>query len=371
MGIDTIFDSHNWARVPFHFWSAVFFVLGCIVGSFLNVCIHRLPRGQSIVSPPSHCPHCGYSIPWHLNIPLVTWLELRGKCRNCGAPISFRYFFVELLSGTLFLACWVAFGHQSVALALVYCVFLAGLIVASLIDIEHFVIPDEITLGGIGMGFICSLFLPAMHHASSPAESLRRSFIGIVVGAGLVYLFLRLGKVAFGRQRIGLAPESKIIFTEHSVVLPNKEIPYEELFYRHSDVVALNAQRIELVDRCYQNEPVRLALLEGVLRIGEEEIDADGVHHMEVVADKAVLPREVMGPGDVKLMAGIGAFLGWQAVVFALTVSSIIGATIGLGLIVAGKRTWSSRMPYGPYIAIAAAVWVFGGGQWWIALFTR
>src|ERR1039457_43587 len=80
MGVQPIFDPTVWSRVPFHFWSLVLFVLGCIVGSFLNVCIHRLPLGQSIVSPPSHCPHCKYSIPWYLNIPLVTWLYLRGQC---------------------------------------------------------------------------------------------------------------------------------------------------------------------------------------------------------------------------------------------------------------------------------------------------
>ena len=92
-------DCETGRLVPFHFWSLVFFVLGCIVGSFLNVCIHRMPLGMSIVTPPSHCPHCKYSIPWYLNIPLVTWLALRGRCKNCGAPISPRYFIVELLTG--------------------------------------------------------------------------------------------------------------------------------------------------------------------------------------------------------------------------------------------------------------------------------
>src|SRR5690242_19383065 len=138
--LNAILDSHNWTAVPFHFWSVVFFVLGTIVGSFLNVCIHRLPLGQSIVSPPSHCPHCNYAIPWFLNIPLATWLYLRGKCSNCGAPISIRYFLVELLSGVAFLICWLAFGRQSAAMALIYCIFLAGLIVATFIDFEHFII---------------------------------------------------------------------------------------------------------------------------------------------------------------------------------------------------------------------------------------
>jgi leader peptidase (prepilin peptidase)/N-methyltransferase len=108
-----IFDPELWARVPFHFWSLVFFALGCCVGSFLNVCIYRMPLGMSIFTPPSHCPHCKYSIPWYLNMPLATWLWLGGKCRNCAAPISPRYFFVELLTGVAFLACWLVFGGQS------------------------------------------------------------------------------------------------------------------------------------------------------------------------------------------------------------------------------------------------------------------
>ena len=101
------------AALPFHFWTVTAFVFGSIVGSFLNVCIHRMPLGQSIVRPPSHCPHCGYSIPWYLNIPLVTWFWLGGRCAHCKAPISPRYFLVELLTAALFAACWMKFGHIS------------------------------------------------------------------------------------------------------------------------------------------------------------------------------------------------------------------------------------------------------------------
>src|SRR3974390_913735 len=135
------FDDRAWSRMPFHFWSVVFFVFGCNIGSFLNVCIHRMPLEQSVVSPPSHCPHCKYSIPWFLNMPLITWLSLRRKCKNCGAPISIRYFLVELLTGIIFLGCWLMFGHQSAWLALVYAIFMAGLIVATFIDFEHYIIP--------------------------------------------------------------------------------------------------------------------------------------------------------------------------------------------------------------------------------------
>src|SRR5437762_4245836 len=154
MCLDAIFNAHNWSLVPFNFWSLCFFALGCIVSSFLNVCIYRMPLDLSVVSPPSHCPHCKYSIPFYLNIPLVTWVYLRGKCANCGAPISIRYFLVELLTAITFLGCWLAFGHQSVALALIYSVFLSGLIVATATDFEHIIIPDEITIGGMIAGFI-------------------------------------------------------------------------------------------------------------------------------------------------------------------------------------------------------------------------
>src|SRR5471032_2807426 len=183
MGIDAIFNIHNWSVVPFHFWSLVFFSLGCIVGSFLNVCIYRMPLDLSVVMPPSHCPHCKYAIPFYLNIPLVTWLALRGRCKNCGAEISPRYFIFELLTGIAFLGCWLAFGAKSPAIAIVYSIFLAGLICATFIDFEHFIIPDEITLGGMVAGFAASFFLPSLHDAKTPEAGMARSVLGIVVGA--------------------------------------------------------------------------------------------------------------------------------------------------------------------------------------------
>jgi len=374
MGIDTIFNAHNWSLVPFHFWSLVFFVLGCIAGSFLNVCIHRLPLGMSIVTPKSHCPHCKYSIPWHLNIPLVTWLVLHGRCKNCGAPISLRYFVVELLTGAAFLSCWLAFGNAShplpsMPVALVYAIFLAGLIVATFIDFEHFIIPDEITLGGMAVGFTASFFLPALQGATTLNGGMRRSFIGAVVGAATIYAILRLGKWLFGRQRVKLPMETKIIFTDTSVRLPDKEIPYEELFYRRSDVIVLHARTVELVDRGYQDVLVRLS--PSALEIGEEKMNPDDVPCMEAVSMEIVLPREAMGLGDVKFMGAIGAFLGWQGVMFSLMLSSLIGAVVGVTLIALRRREWSSRMPYGPYIALAAAIWIFGGKKlvpWLFAL---
>ncbi|HEX5397452.1 MAG TPA: prepilin peptidase [Verrucomicrobiae bacterium] len=362
MGIDAMLDTKTWSAVPFHFWSVCFFVLGCIVGSFLNVCIHRLPLGMSVVAPPSHCPHCKYSIPWYLNIPLVTWLALRGRCKNCGAPISPRYFLVELITGLAFLGSWLEFGNPAhkygfMPLALVYAVFLAGLICATFIDFEHFIIPDEITLGGVVAGLIASFALPQLQGVPAHVAGLLWSALGAAVGAGIVYGFSRLGKLLFGRQRLKWAEPAKIVFGETCLHLPDREIPYDEIFYRKTDTIVLKACTVELIDRGYKDATVRLSPT--ALKIDDEEVSPDNVTHLEAVSAEIVLPREAMGLGDVKFMAAIGAFIGSAGVVFSLFASAMIGLLVYVPLILAQRREWSSRMPYGPYIAMAAVLWVF------------
>ncbi len=349
------------AAVPFHFWSFTFFVFGCIVGSFLNVCIHRMPLGLSVVSPPSHCPHCQYQIPGYLNIPLVTWLWLRGRCANCAAPISPRYFAVELLTGLVFLSAWLRFGAKGFAPPIIYCVLLAGFIVATFIDFEHFIIPDEITIGGIGVGVVLSGVFPEIHGGAKAADGLRDAAIGAAVGGALVYGILRMGKLLFGQQRVELPPDSRVTFTENELLLPTGPVSYEELFYRKSDTVAFRAARLEMVDRCYCDVDVRLSPAR--LRVGNDEFDPATVPHLEAATDSLSLPREAMGFGDVKFMAAIGAFLGWPAVLFSLMVSAFIGSVVGVTLILCKRREWSSRLPYGPYIALAAVIWLFGRGN--------
>ena len=178
---------------------------------------------------------------------------------------------------------------------------------------------------------------------------------------------LRLGKVMFGRQRLKLEPRTKIIFTETALCLPDKEIPYEEIFYRQSDTIVLTARRAELVDRCYQDVIIRLS--PALLKIGEEKLNPADVAYLEAESDEIVLPREAMGLGDVKFMGAIGAFIGWQGAVFSLMISSLIGAVVGIALIALHRRQWSSRMPYGPYIALAAVIWVFAGAKILLHLF--
>ncbi len=353
-----LFDPAVWSAVPFGFWCVVFFVFGTVVGSFLNVCIHRLPLGQSIIHPPSHCPHCHYSIPWYLNIPLVTWIYLRGRCRNCGARISARYFIVELLTGVLFLGCWVGPGRQSVVLALIYAGFLAGLVAAAFIDLEHLIVPDEITQGGMAAGFICSGLAPRLQEAHSLSGALKQSLVGMVAGAAIIYCIVRVGKWVFGRHKIALPADTLIVFTETGVQWEGQQIPYEELFNRPSDVIALQAHRVEMVDRCYQDVPVRLGVSR--LWVGNDEFTPETVPHLEAVSSEIVLPREAMGLGDVKFMGAIGAFLGWKAVLFSLMLSSMIGSVVGVALIALKKQS-STRLPYVPFLALAAALWIFCG----------
>jgi leader peptidase (prepilin peptidase) / N-methyltransferase len=373
----SIFDPKAFSQMPFHFWTVCFFMLGCVVGSFLNVCIYRMPRDESIIHPPSHCPNCGYSIPWYLNIPLVTWLWLKGQCANCKKEISMRYFLVEALTGTMFALCWVSFGHQTpggAGVAVVRCILLAGLIAATFIDFEHFIIPDEITLGGMVAGLLLAFFVPQSHLSfpgfrplRTQGLAMRDSVVGMVVGAVVVYGILRLGKLLFGRYKLALAPGTRIFFSETALHLPESEMPFDELFYRPGDMIRIQADQVEMIDRCYKNVEVRLQPKQ--LRIGPDTFDPEKVLHLEAVADHVVLPREAMGLGDVKFMAAIGAFLGWPAVLFSLALSSVIGAAVGVALIILRRRDWSARMPYGPYIAVAAVIWLFGGYQWLKMLF--
>ena len=349
-----------WTSAPFVFWSVVFFVFGTVVGSFLNVCIHRMPLDLSLAKPGSQCPKCGFSIPWQLNIPIVSWLWLRGRCRQCAVAISPRYLGVELLTGLAFLSSWLAFGAQTtpgVLLAVTWGFVLAGLLAATFIDFEHFIIPDQITLGGVAAGFLVSAALPELHYVERPADSLMASGLGILVGAGSVFAVLQLGKLMFGKVRMTLEEGESAIFTESALHLPDEVVPYEEIFFRKSDTIRLHARRIELINRCCVDADV--ALSPKRLVIGDESLDPETVPFIKVETEELVIPREAMGFGDVKFMAAIGAFVGWQGALFSLMASAVVGAVIGVLLIAIGRRDWSARLPYGPYISLAAVIWIF------------
>jgi len=272
-----------------------------------------------------------------------------------GKPI--RKLVWTLLSAA-WLGVWLRFGDLP-GLAFVYSALLTALIVASFIDFARFAIPDTITLGGIAAGLLCSLALPQLHGQSMVMGGVARSLIGIGVGAGLLYCILRVGKLAFGRQRVRLANETRIVFTEKALWLPDGAIPFDDLFFRGSDTIVVQARTVEIAGATYQDVPIRLT--RDQLWIGADQFDRREVPRIEATTAGVTLPREAMGMGDVKFMAAIGAFLGWQAVLFSLAASSLIGSAVGCVLIAARRRQWTDRLPFGPYIALAAAIWIFWG----------
>ncbi len=181
--------------------SFILFVFGTIVGSFLNVCIYRLPRNESVVSPGSHCGACGKPIRWYDNLPVLSYFLLRGKCRDCGVSFSAQHALVEFLTGMLFVAFYHFFGLE--AMGLIYLIFTLAVLVESLIDFEHKIIPDEITLSGIVLGIILSCFFPMMHGANSWWEGLLASVIGVFIGGGFLYLIAVIAEFFLKKEAMG------------------------------------------------------------------------------------------------------------------------------------------------------------------------
>lgn len=226
-------------------------LLGLVFGSFFNVVIYRLPRGQSLWKPGSRCPKCGRPVRPIDNVPVVSWLILRGRCRDCGNPISIQYPIVEAVTAIVFLV--IAWMTPVGPLLVSRLVLASALIVLFVIDLELQILPNAITLPGIAVGFAFSLFAP---------PGWLNSLIGIAIGGGLLYA-IAAAYYVWRRQ-------------------------------------------------------------------------------------------EGMGMGDVKMLAMIGAFLGWEAVVVTLILSTIAGAVVGIALMAGGRGTMKVALPFGTFLALGA-----------------
>jgi leader peptidase (prepilin peptidase)/N-methyltransferase len=238
-------------------WYIVSVIFGAIVGSFLNVCIIRLPKEESIVWPGSHCPHCKNPIRVYDNIPLISYILLKGKCRHCNGPISIQYPLIEGITALSSLILFIKFGPS--LSYLFYFLFVAALIVVTVIDLYHQIIPDVISLPGIGVGLLASLILPQL--------TFLNSLKGLILGGGSLFVVATL---------------------------------YQWLF-----------------------------------------------------------KREGMGGGDVKLLAMIGAFLGWKAVILTILLGSLIGSIIGISIIILKGKDFKYAIPFGPFLSLGAVLALF------------
>jgi leader peptidase (prepilin peptidase)/N-methyltransferase len=352
-------------------FSAFAFILGAAVGSFLNVCIYRLPLDLSVNEPRrSFCPACKKPIPWHQNLPLISWLVLRGRCANCGSKIVFRYFAVELLTALLFLAIWQGFSWQ---MAVAYWIFVSFLIAGTFIDFEHFIIPDRITIGGMIAGFVGSLAVPALMNTNSRLAAGIRSVLAAALGYVVLLIVLEAGKIAFGKKRIRFDAPTPFTWTKRDddadFVVGTEQTLWSDHFARERDRLLLQCDETKIDNHTYGS--VTLDFHYDRVGVEGNVLALDHVTEISGVARELQIPREAMGRGDLKFLAAIGAFLGWRAVLFSLFAGSLLGSIVGLIALVVGKRVWSAKLPFGPYLAFGALTWIFFGDaflRWYIGL---
>jgi len=355
------------------------FLIGACVGSFLNVVIYRVPLGLSVNEPKrSFCPSCKTKIPGSLNIPLVTWLMLGGKCKWCKEPISPRYFLVELLTAICFLAAWQAFFPQAmedsgfgIALGVTVSlwVLLGLLIAATFIDFDHFIIPNAITLGGLLAGLVASVAFPMLHGEESHLRGLWMSVVGAAAGYGLLWSVVNLGKLAFGRIKYEFDDPTDWSISqpdpeENPVIrIGEDEMDWGDVFYRDTDRLVIQVTELEINGETIETDEL---VIEGeTIKAGDREWKLENLKSISGKCIRATVPREAMGAGDVKFIAMIGAFLGWKAVLFTVFAASIIGAVIGVLQKLIAKEEWSRPLPFGPYLTFGAVIWIFVGSAIW------
>ena len=338
--------------------------LGAVVGSFLNVCIHRLPREMSVRQPVrSFCPNCCKTLPWFYNIPILSWIWLRGRCAFCKQPIPMRYLMVECLTAALFAATTWNLGASQPGVLTSELLLLSLLIPATFIDLEHLIIPDEITWGGVAAGILCSSLWPQLHTKDLWWQGLAFSIAGAATGYALLWAVAELGRLAMGRQRLTFDPPAKASWVREGdsaqFTLDGESMDWASLFFRGCERVQMQVR-----DGTLDGRPA--AAGEWVwefekLHCDQQSFDLNQVERVELRTTTIVLPREVMGYGDVKFLAAIGAFLGWKAVLFSVLTGSILGALLGAAAVACGRRDMASKIPFGPYLAAGAVLWMFGG----------
>jgi leader peptidase (prepilin peptidase)/N-methyltransferase len=241
-------------------------------------------------------------------------------------------------------------------------VILSILVVTTFIDLEFFIIPDAMSKGGIAAGLLLSVLTPGLHNTPSRLEAVILALTGVFTGALSLYVIGELGKRAFGRYKV--QSDAPVPFRLEPIPPDDRQIRingepflWSEHFFRKSDRIVVHVTEAEINGSGYQN--IDLTFFRDRVVVGREIIALDKIKHLAGYATIAIFPREAMGLGDVKLIAAIGSFVGWQGVLFTIAAASFLGATFGLIAIVLGKHERSAKIPFGPYLALASVIWLF------------
>ncbi len=302
------------------------FVLGAAIGSFLNVCIYRLPRDLSVNQPRrSFCPSCRETNSMAAESAVGQLAAYcAGNVRIAGSRIAFRYFAVELLTAFFFLRSGSSFPWS---IALVYWVFVSLLVVATFIDFEHFIIPDEITIGGTVTGVLASVALPALMGEDSRWRALAQSLGAAALGYALLWIVLEAGKKAFGKKRIRFKAPTQFSWVrdgeDAEFVVGEERGLWSDYFARESDLMLLRCSEAQVDARRFQIPTFHLHY--NRLSDWEESFPLDQIDRISGIVHELQIPREAMGRGDLKFLAAIGAFLGWRAVLCSIFAGSLVG----------------------------------------------
>ena len=359
-------------------WIPFLFLVGACVGSFLNVVIYRLPRGQSIVFPPSHCPSCGRAIKWYDNIPILGWLRLRGRCRWCSGAISPRYPIIELLTALLVSGLYVCYfvlrlrdgiGEftEDWPMFVAHAALLCGLLAASAVDIELFIVPLQVMWVCAAAGIAASAFRPhAFLRPVSPALS--AVSVGVIVGLIAAWVLLRLGRIRPSFIDVADKPitdvrGSGVAITAQDGVNPRKEILREVLFLAPAIVLGiaayLVATKIPVIERFCNgligetaSGVISRNLASGMGAVFGMLVGAAWIWGARIFGTLG-FGKEAMGMGDVHILAAVGAVAGWEVATLVFFVSPMFGLVWALHLLITrGKR----ELPYGPWLALGTLV---------------
>ena len=370
------------------FWlfSVFSFILGCCIGSFMNVVVWRLPRGESLVHPPSHCPKCGHAIkPWE-NIPIISWLCLKARCSNCHLPISIKYPLGEGATGLLFAFLWMRIFQRGLPLECIPGFFFLGgaLLAAALIDAEHRFIPDQVTYSGLVFALAMALILPSGRLALLPqpnphtgaliftglnailqnwhvdlaphpvASALLDSLLGAAMGHALLALFAWAARCLFGNVSKFFKKPVPATLTKEGIRLRSTFRPWEEVLDTASDVLIIHGTLPA------SKAIAKLTANAKGLSIDGQSKTWEATLKQEIKMERIATTRDVIGYGDVKLLAMIGAFLGADATIYILLTGALLGLLYAVPSMLICRKLIPS-LPFGPFLAVAALLWMLFG----------